>query len=42
MPIDLYVSKKLTEVLRKIFETRGKVEKTMTRRELETYDRVLA
>jgi hypothetical protein len=41
-PAHLYVSDKLHEVIDQLFEARNKVEKYLTRRELEAYDQELA
>jgi hypothetical protein len=41
-PADLYVKDKLNQVIRDCFAARQKVEKKMTRAELNAFDRVLA
>lgn len=41
-PVKKYVDDKLEALLKEVFETRRKVEKTLTRNELLAYDRVLA
>ena len=40
-PPSAYVNDKLDQVLRHIFDVRREVEKTMTRRELVAYDKML-
>lgn len=40
-PTDLYVKDKLTEIIKDAFDTRRKLEKNMSRRELVAFDQVL-
>ena len=41
-PPENYVTKKLQDVVRETFETRKKLEKNMSRRELVAFDKVLS